>query len=128
MGNIGVEAAQEVARAMDAGEAFLEAPADSVVGLAIGCVSELRDICEFADPELASECRRALGALWALAARAMVSDGRRIPAMGAVRVRSAARAVEAIDLIMRDPVPRRHRRREADGQLPPRGRGDGDDD
>lgn len=104
MASISVEAAQEVARAMDAGEAFLEAPADSVVGLAIGCVSELQDICEFTDTELASECRCALGALWALAARAMASDARRIPAMGAVRVRSAARAVEALDLIMREPT------------------------
>ncbi|WP_417046246.1 hypothetical protein [Enorma massiliensis] len=104
MGNISVETAQEVARAMGAGEAFLEAPADSVVGLAIGCVSELRDVCEFADPGLASECRRALGALWALAARTETSDARMLPAMGAVRVRSASRAVEALGRIMREPT------------------------
>lgn len=103
MGNISVEAAQEVARAIGDGEAFLEAPADSVVGIAIGCVSELRDLYEFADPELASECRRALGALWSLAARAMVFDARRLLAMSAVCVRSVARAVEALDRIMREP-------------------------
>lgn len=104
MGNISVEAAREVARAMNAGEAFLEAPADSVVGLAIGCVSELRDVCEFTDPELASECRRALGELWALAARTEASDARKIPAMGAIRVRSASHAVDALGRIMLEPA------------------------
>lgn len=80
-----------------------EMPAEVAVAGAIDLVTALRDVCELADPDLAAECRRSLGALWALAARVEASESKRLPAMMAVRVRPSNAHLALSDL-MRDPL------------------------
>ena len=80
-----------------------EMPAEAVVGSAIDLVTSLRDVCALVDPELASECGRCLGSLWALAARVVASEGTRVGAMMGVRVRHS-QAFLALEALMRDPV------------------------
>ncbi|MBM6784441.1 hypothetical protein H6A08_08765 [Enorma massiliensis] len=79
-----------------------EMPAEVAVAGAIDLVTALRDVCGLVDPELATECRRSLGALWALAARVEASESKRLPAMMAVRVRPSNAHLALSDL-MREP-------------------------
>lgn len=80
-----------------------EMPAEAIVGSAIDLVTSLRDACALVDLELASECGRCLGSLWALAARVVASEGTRVGAMMGVRVRPS-QAFLALETLMRDPV------------------------
>ena len=82
---------------------YMEMPAEAAVATAIDLVTALRDVCGLVDPELAAECRRSLGSLWALAARVEASESRRLPAMMAVRVRPSSAHLALADL-MRDPL------------------------
>lgn len=79
-----------------------EMPAEVAVASAIDLVTALRDACEFVDPELAAECRRSLGSLWALAARVEASESKRLHVMMAVRV-IPSNAHLALSDLMRDP-------------------------
>ena len=80
-----------------------EMPAEVAVASAIDLVTALRDACGLVDPELAAECRRSMGSLWALAARVEASESKRLPAMMAVRVRPSSAHIALSDL-MRDPL------------------------
>lgn len=80
-----------------------EMPAEAVVGSAIDLITSLRDVCALVDPELASECRRCLGSLWALAARVTASESTRVGAMMGVTV-VPSRAVPLLDDLMRHPA------------------------
>lgn len=80
-----------------------EVPAEVAVGSAIDLVTSLRDVCALVDPELASECGRCLGSLWALAARVVASGSTRVDAMMGIRVRPT-RAVLDLEDLMCDPA------------------------
>lgn len=62
-------------------------PAEIIVGNAIDLVIALRNVCTLADPELASECRRRLGSLGALAAKVEASGPKLLPAMMGIDVK-----------------------------------------
>lgn len=81
----------------------MEMTAEVAVACAIDLVTALRDVCGLADPELAAECRRSLGSLWALAARVEASESKRLPAMMDLRVRPSYAHLALSDL-MRDPL------------------------
>lgn len=77
-------------------------PAEVVVGSAIDLVTALRDVCALADPELASECRRCLGSLWALAAKVEASGSKLLPALMGIDVKPSNPHLSLSDL-MRNP-------------------------
>lgn len=81
---------------------YAEMPAEVAVASAIDLVTALRDVCALADPELAAECKRSLGSLWALAARVEAAESKRLPSMMGLRVR-ASNAHLALGELMRDP-------------------------